>query len=92
MFKSEVLFLSEKRYSFTGWRNTHHGEDDIFFKSSTMRNDEDGYENENPEYYINDKIFPKKNFMFNLDGLILACGGRGHNGQVSHPHQKYQVH
>ena len=60
MFKSEVLFLSEKRYSFTGWRNTHHGEDDIFFKSSTMRNYEDGYENENPEYYINDKIFPNK--------------------------------
>ena len=25
-----------------------------------MRNDEDGYENENPEYYINDKIFPNK--------------------------------
>ena len=46
--------------STTGCRNTHYGEEDIFFKSTTMRNDGDEYENENPEYYINDKIFPNK--------------------------------
>ena len=28
-----------------------------------MRNDGDGYENEDPEYYINEKIFPTKLYV-----------------------------